>query len=182
MSTSSISSDSFASYKAFNDIMSKNDVLYRGSNFLPLKNMSSRSKGAQFEKIVAEYATGQGMKVELPKNSTDYDRLIDGRKVEIKGSFLWGEDGTQGFRWQQIRPSQDYDYIVFAAVYPKEIRLFASAKKDVIEFVTQQDDKGHFPYNQHGGRKVNSGTFFLHGYPENFPLLIDVLDFWNDLE
>ena len=90
-------------------------------------------------------------------------------KKEIKGSFLWGT-GTH-FRWQQIRPAHDYDDIVFLAVWPDRIEFYESDKKTVTDFVTQQDEDGNWPYNQHGGKTKNSGTFLLDGFPADFPFM-----------
>jgi len=93
---------------------------YLNSSFRVYKEMSSRKKGKYFEMIVAEYFEKQGYSVTRSSNS-DHDRIINGKKVEIKGSILWGE-GTH-FRWQQIRPSQDY--------FPKDFTWFRSFE-DVI--------------------------------------------------
>jgi hypothetical protein len=138
---------------------------YRGSPLMAMKSLSSKKKGKFFEKIYEEYASEQGKKVSGPGNS-DHDRIVDGRKKEIKGSFLWGT-GTH-FRWQQIRPEQDYEDIVFIAAYPDRIEFYEADKQTVASFVQQRNEKGEWIYNQHGGKKVNSGTFFLDGFPEDY--------------
>jgi hypothetical protein len=115
--------------------------------------MSSRKKGKYFEMIVAEYFEKQGYSVTRSSNS-DHDRIINGKKVEIKGSILWGE-GTH-FRWQQIRPSQDYDVICFVAIYPDRIEFYGVTKESIRYNIEVQDEKGNWTYNQHGGKKVNS--------------------------
>jgi hypothetical protein len=79
---------------------------------------------------------------------------------------LWG-DGTH-FRWQQIRTNQDYDIICFVAVYPEVIQFYAATKYEVKSIVEVQDENGYWIYNQHGGKTVNSGTFFLDGMPKDF--------------
>ena len=66
-----------------------------------------------------------GWKVQDPTN-TDHDTRINGKKLEVKGSSLWGTDASH-FRWQQIRPSQDYEVIVFIAIYPKRIEFIIVA-------------------------------------------------------
>jgi hypothetical protein len=116
--------------------------------------------------IVQEYLQKQGYKVDKALNS-DHVRIInDLIKLEIKGSLLWG-DGTH-FRWQQIRTNQDYDIICFVAVYPNAIRLYAATKDVVKSMVEVQDKNGRWIHNQHGGKKVNSGTFFIDGMPKDF--------------
>ena len=107
----------------------------------------------------------KGSVVEKPRNS-DHDRITDGRKKEIKGSFLWG-DGTH-FRWQQIRPDQDYNDVVFIAVYPDRLEIYEADKETVRSAVEVQDKNGNWVYNQHGGKRVNSGAFFLDGFPSDF--------------
>lgn len=144
----------------------QNNDPYKNSPFRIYKQMSSKKKGKYFELIVQEYLKKQGYKVDKALNS-DHDRVInDTIKLEIKGSLLWGE-GTH-FRWQQIRPSQDYDIICFVAVYPESIRFYAATKYEVKSIVEVQDGNGHWIYNQHGGKTMNSGTFFLDGMPEDF--------------
>jgi len=141
------------------------DDYYHGSVFQPLKQLSSKKKGKYFEKIFEEYCVSKGKKVEKPKNS-DHDRIVDGLKVEIKGSFMW-DKGTH-FRWQQIRPAQDYDVMVFVAVYHSSICFFYADKDTIKKHVMVVNEKNEWIYNQHGGKKVNSGTFFLDGMPEDF--------------
>lgn len=143
---------------------------YKDSPFKVYKGMSSKKKGKFFEKIVQEYLENQGYTVTKPDNS-DHDRIVatkNGKtiKVEIKGSMLWGT-GTM-FRWQQIRPHQDYDIVIFLAVYPDRIEFYSSEKNELRELITTQDSKGRWVYNQHGGKKVNSGTYKLDGFPEDY--------------
>lgn len=144
---------------------------YADSPFKALKSLSSKKKGKYFERLYSEYAASQGFKVEKPDNS-DHDRKVDGRKKEIKGSFLWG-DGTH-FRWQQIRTTQDYDDVVFVAVYPDRVEFYEADKETVRNAVEVQDEKGNWVYNQHGGKRVNSGTFCLDGFPTDFNWMKEV--------
>jgi hypothetical protein len=151
-------------------IESKAKNPYVGTPFEALQALSSRSKGSKFEHLVQELFEGMGQKVRKPKNS-EHDRIINGVKTEIKSSFGWiGDDGeiTQ-FRWQQIRPSQDYEVMLFVAAYPDRLELYWADKEVVAAHVEVQNSRGHWIYNQHGGKKVNSGTFFLDGFPEDFP-------------
>ena len=58
------------------------------------------------EVLTEEYCENLGFTIDRPENS-DHDSIINGKKVEIKGSFRWVVDGElKHYRWQQIRPSQ----------------------------------------------------------------------------
>jgi hypothetical protein len=144
---------------------------YINSPFMSLKSMSSKKKGKYFELIYAEYMSTKGNKVEK-SDSTEHDRKVNGRKKEIKGSFLWGTGSH--FRWQQIRTAQDYDDVVFICVYPDRIEFYEAEKETVSLVVEEQNEKGEWIHNQHGGKKKNSGTFFLDGLPSDFPWMVAV--------
>ena len=170
--TNTVTEKEFASSEVFSRYANLRDP-YANSKFRILKEMSSKRKGAVFEQIFEERMVKNGH-ILLKNLHSDSDRTfeVDGKVVrfEIKGSMLWGEDGDS-FRWQQIRTAQDYDVMVFMAVYPKNISFFWADKDEICEFVEVQDEQGHWIYNQHGGKTVNSGTFFLHGMPEDFPVM-----------
>lgn len=146
---------------------------YQDSEFLVYKQMSSKKKGKYFELIVEEFLRAKGYIVSKSLNS-DHDRVVNGKKLEIKGSLLWGT-GTH-FRWQQIRTNQDYDIICFVAIYPDKIELFGSTKEIVKEKLEIQDEQGNWVYNQHGGKKVNSGTFVIDGMPSDFNWFVPLVD------
>ena len=170
MSKHIIKDEWIANYLTHDDAIHKRDIdPYSDSPFTVYKDMSSKRKGKYFELLFEEYADNMGWKVQDPTN-TDHDTRINGKKVEVKGSLLWGTDASH-FRWQQIRPSQDYDVIVFVAIYPNRIEFHAATKEVVTEFVQTPDKDGNFVHNQHGGKTKNSGTFFLDGFPEDFPFM-----------
>lgn len=161
-----ISADQFKTYSALQNILNENAVdYYAGSVFYPLKQLSSKKKGKYFESIFEEYCVSKGKVVQKPLNS-DHDRIVDGLKVEVKGSFLWSN--IHRFRWQQIRPAQDYDIMVFIAVYYSKIHFGFATKDTVTKYVQVQNEKGEWIHNQHGGKRVNSGTFFLDGVPSDY--------------
>jgi len=167
-----LNANDFNSTKVFAEIAKEQSKdPYADSPFKTLKDLSSKKKGKYFERIYQEYMESKGVLVEKAQNS-DHDRVADGRKKEIKGSFLWG-DGTH-FRWQQIRPDQDYDDVVFLAFYPDRLEVYEADKETVRSAVEVQDEKGNWIYNQHGGKRVNSGTFFLDGFPSDFAWMTEV--------
>ena len=75
-----------------------------------LSGPSSRQKGAIGEQLVAGWCAAKGLDVVRSKNS-DADRIIGGRKIEIKFSTLWQ---TGVYKFQQLR-DQDYEYTVIAS-------------------------------------------------------------------
>lgn len=170
-----ITSDSIPSFKVHTESVKEvKNCLYNGSPFQVYKQMSSKKKGARFESIVQEYCTKIGYKVEKPDNS-DHDRKINGKKAEIKGSMLWsGKD--EHFRWQQLRPAQDYDVVIFLALFPHQIEFYGCTKQDVKDHLEIQNEQGHWIHNQHGGLKVNSGTFFLDSDGHNIPTWFRSID------
>ena len=179
MTQNIIQEDLILDYESYDDVINNRDIdPYADSQFKPIKDMTSKRKGRFFELLTEEYVDRElKMTVSKPKN-TEHDTVINGKKVEIKGSFRWVVDGQlKHYRWQQIRPSQDYEYIVFLAVDPKNIRFYCASKQEVSDFVTIQDSNGNFPYNQHGGMTVNSGCFRIDGFPEDFPFMRDLNEF-----
>lgn len=142
---------------------------YRHSPFLPLKRMSSRTKGAAMESVAQDVLTHYNQKVARSGNS-HWDRTVNGYKVEIKGSFLWKKSNK--FKWQQIRQNQDYEYLLFMAFYPDRLEMYVASKEVAIANLAIQDDKGHWPFNQHGGKKVKTAdTFQMPGEPSDYPWL-----------
>ena len=67
--------------------------------------------------------------------------------------------------------------MVFLAVDPNNIRFYCASKQEVSDFVTVQDSNGNFPYNQHGGMTVNSGTYRIDGFPKDFPFMRSLTEF-----
>lgn len=145
---------------------------YQGTVFERARNLSSRKKGAFFERLSEEYfSTEFKIKSEKPKNS-DHDFILNGVKIENKGSTLWCDKKGKPthFKWQQIRISQDYDIMVFLAMYPDKVKFFYATKQDLI------NNLDPYKNNQHGGKKVNSGTMEVLGHPEDFSWMKEVKD------
>ena len=135
---------------------------YQGSPMKMYQDLSSKAKGAAFEYLITEILNTNGFTVEKPKKSTDYDRLINGKKVEIKGSLGWVTNGEiSHYRFQQLRSSQDYEIVLFLFITPEGIELKGATKETVMKKLAYQDEEGFWPHNQHGGKRVNSGTFCL---------------------
>jgi len=125
--------------------------------FVHLKSLAPRGKGSKFEQIAQSIFEQRGMTVGKA-TSTDNDRTVDGATVEIKGSTI-----TQGtndcFSFLQIRPAQDYDYLVLETFwFDGTVKFHRIPKSAVHQLVS---DGVFVP--QHGGRKGNSGTFIYNG-------------------
>lgn len=167
-----ITAKQFAKSEIYKNLPDESNDPYIGSPFYRLKILSPKSKGSEFEKITEDYLRNLGLKITSPSNS-DHDTVANGVKLEIKGSFGWiGRSGKKKgkithFRWQQIRPSQDYDAIIFIAVYPDSIKFYYASKRDVVKNVNK---------NQHGGGRADSGTKFLDGFPEDNLWMKEIVD------
>lgn len=162
----------FEAYKRIEERISK--CPYEGSAFEGLKSLSSKAKGSEIEKLVEECVRTTQPEAVFTKNvNSDHDRVIDGVKYEIKGSFLW--KGIETFRWQQIRPDYDTDYYIFVAIYPDRAEFYQAAKQDVEDYVIVKDAEGNWPYAQHGGKnkdsKLRPDTFWITGRPSDFPFM-----------
>lgn len=99
-----------------------------------------------------------------PSDSTEHDIVVDSRKLEIKGSTL--AKGTNNFSFLQIRPSQDYDGILFALFYPDKLEMLVMEKEDVVKYCND----GTFT-KQHLGNGSASGTFLYYGNAESLKML-----------
>ena len=148
----------------FADGWEQNHQYYENSPLLQLKLLSSRAKGKEFERIVEWQLAKFGYGVER-SDTSDFDRFVNNKRVEIKGSFLWGNGDF--FRWQQIRLDQQYDHIIFVAAYPERIEYFTATHEEASDALRIQDKEGRYKHNQHGGNSVDSGVYFVDGLPED---------------
>jgi hypothetical protein len=125
--------------------------------FSHLKSLAPRSKGSRMEKIAEEIFRQRGHTV-TKATSTDNDRVVDGSKVEIKGSTIT-KNSDDCFSFLQIRPAQEYDFLVLETFWFDGTVKFHRIPKDaVLQYVA---DRVFVP--QHGGNKGNSGTFCYNG-------------------
>lgn len=135
------------------------DPRYTNSPFRHLKKMHAKQKGKRYENITECVLKNIGYIVSRPIN-TDHDRIVDGLKVEIKGSTL--NKNTDHFSFLQIRPSQDYDVIYFSMFYPDRLVIMAMSKDKIKENISLNIFK-----KQHGGEKADSGTYMYYGTCES---------------
>ena len=121
--------------------------------------MHAKQKGKRYEEITECVVRKLGHIVSKPIN-TDHDRIIDGFKVEIKGSTL--NKNTDNFSFLQIRPDQDYDKLYFTMCYPNELVIMEMSKEQVLKNI----QNGIFK-KQHGGNKAESRTYLYYGNRES---------------
>lgn len=131
---------------------------WKGSPFEWIMLIPSRSKGAYGEKLVQELFRSKGFDVKRPQSGSDHDRVINGHRVEIKMSTLWTNKGI--YKFQQIR-DQEYDYLVFLGLSPKEAHCWVIPKS---EFKLERDGVSH----QHGGKK-GTDTLWIEFDPSTPP-------------
>jgi hypothetical protein len=166
------SAESLAPYIPEEDVTKD---IYLNSPFYGLKRKNPKTKGKDMEDLVEVLLAHYQQDVRDRETSAS-DRTVNGFKAEIKGSFLYAPD-YKYFKWQQIRNDQDYDWCIFLAFYPEYLEVYACTKEDLEEHVFVQNDEGHYPYAQHGGKKaVDPNTFALQGVPTDFSFMKHIQD------
>lgn len=134
------------------------DPRYANSPFRYIKRLQAKQKGKRYEAITRSVMKKLGFNIQSPESS-DHDMLVDGERVEIKGSTL--NKGTDRFSFLQIRPDQEYDKMYFTMCYPDELVIMEMDKATILENIRLK----HFK-KQHGGNKANSRTYLYYGNKE----------------
>lgn len=99
-----------------------------GSPFAWIKTRPSRQVGVIGEKMVSGWLAARGFNVNRSPDS-DADRIIEGKRIEIKFSTLW-ESGV--YKFQQLR-DQNYDLVVCLGVSPFDAHCWVIPKSDIIK-------------------------------------------------
>lgn len=121
---------------------------WAGSSFAWIRSLPSRRRGKIGEQLVAGWCAAKGLDV-LNCHDSQADRVIGGRRVEVKFSTVW-ESGQYTF--QQIR-DQNYDYLICLGICPFDGHCWVLSKD-----VLRQHVIGHTP--QHTGAG-GTDTFWL---------------------
>ena len=129
------------------------EALWKDSPFDWIRRLQSRRKGKVAEQLVAGWCAAKGFSVGASGDS-DADRVIAGRRVEIKMSTLWS---AGAFRFQQIR-DQDYEHVVCLGLSPFDAQCWAIPKAVAWEKAGWQ----------HGGTRGRD-TKWLNFQAENAP-------------
>lgn len=123
-----------------------------GSPFAWILSLTSRQKGAVGEQLIAGWCAAKGLDVTRSKNS-DADRIIGGRKIEIKFSTLWQ---TGVYKFQQLR-DQEYEYVICIGISPQRANCWVIPKEVIMNHTIPQ----------HGGQR-GSDTHWL-AFPADRP-------------
>lgn len=99
------------------------DRLWKDSPFDWIRRLPSRRKGKVGEQLVAGWCAAKGLDVTASGDS-DADRIIAGKRVEIKMSTLW-ENGI--YKFQQLR-DQDYAYVICLGISPFDAHCWVIPK------------------------------------------------------
>jgi hypothetical protein len=121
---------------------------WTGSPFAWIRTRPSRQVGKIGEQLQAGWCAAKGLDVTSCGDS-EADRVIAGRRVEIKFSTLW-QSGV--YKFQQIR-DQDYEFAICLGISPFDAHCWVISKAVLRQYVI-----GHTP--QHTG-KGGTDTFWL---------------------
>lgn len=120
---------------------------WEGSPFAWIKAISSsRTRGAIGEELVAGWLASRRFNVSRSPN-TDADRIIEGKRVEIKFSTLWK---TGIYKFQQIR-DQHYDLLLCLGISPFDASCWVFSKKEILGY--WQDQSVRDITGQHEGAR-----------------------------
>jgi hypothetical protein len=144
------------------DYLRAGDDPWLGSPFAWIKSRPSRQVGGIGEQLVAGWCAAKGLDVTRPGDS-DADRIIGGRRTEIKFSTLWA---SGDYVFQQIR-DQRYDVVVLLGLSPFAAHCWVIPKA----VLTQQPLMRGLSY-QHGGQKGRD-TIWLRFRANNPPSWLD---------
>ena len=126
----------------------KENLEWARSPFGWIKTRPSRQVGKIGEQLVAGWCAAKDLSVG-PSGDSEADRVIQGRRIEVKFSTLWA---SGQFKFQQIR-DQRYDFLVCLGIAPFDAQCWVIPKDDLYEHVI-----GHTP--QHTGAG-GTDTFWL---------------------
>lgn len=121
---------------------------WQGSPFAWIRARPSRQVGKIGEQLVAGWCAAKGLDV-TGSGDAEADRIIAGRRVEIKFSTLW-ESGV--YKFQQIR-DQNYEFAICLGISPFDAHCWVVSKE-----ILRQHVIGHTP--QHTG-KGGTDTFWF---------------------
>jgi hypothetical protein len=124
------------------------DDPWAGSPFAWIRTRPSRQVGKIGEQLVAGWCAAKGLDV-VSTGDSQADRVIAGRRVEIKFSTLW-ESGV--YKFQQLR-NQNYEFALCLGISPFDAHCWVISKA-----VLRQHVIDHTP--QHTG-KGGTDTFWL---------------------
>ena len=111
----------------------------------------SKTKGVIFESVIHRWCEEMGFTVGHT-GDTEADRVIAGKRFEIKGSTLWK---SGGYTFQQIR-EQNYDAVIALGISPFDAHCWIIPKVEI----QVRRNSGDIP-PQHGGRAGQDTGWFM---------------------
>lgn len=132
---------------------------WAGSPFAWIKQRPSRQVGKIGEQLVAGWAAARDLDV-VKSPDSEADKMISGRRVEVKFSTLW-EAGV--YKFQQIR-DQRYEFVVCLGIAPQDAHCWVIPKSYLVAHRFRLAGLGQ----QHGG-KSGRDTWWLSFVPSNPP-------------
>lgn len=136
------------------------NTMWINSPFEWIISMPSRSKGAIGEKIVSMWLASYNFNVARSPD-TQADRVVEGKRVEIKLSTLWK---AGGYKFQQLR-DQNYDFAIMLGLAPHDAHCWVIKKSEIIRLWKEE----HIIEGQHTGHD-GADTAWLHINPEDAKL------------
>ena len=135
--------------------------IWNGSPFEWMIKCPSRQKGAIFESLVAGWCAAKGLDVARTGDS-DADRVIEGLRIEMKGSTLWK---AGRYKFQQLR-DQNHDAAICLGISPFDAHCWVIPKKEIMRRWRRGDIS-----SQHGG-SAGTNTAWIDIMPTNPPAWI----------
>ena len=120
---------------------------WEASPFGWIKKGPSRQVGAIGERLVSAWCAAKGLDV-VKSPDSEADRIIEGRRVEIKFSTLW-QSGV--YKFQQIR-DQNYDLVFALGISPLDAHAWVISKAVLNRYVI-----GHM--GQHTGAEARDTSW-----------------------
>lgn len=134
---------------------------YTKSRFKIIKDLGSYNKAKILKEILTEEIRKNRITIEWLERGK-YAKIItnDGTVyiAAVKSSFLWGAKGEGGMRWQQIRVNEEYNMVIFIAVFPDRIEFYYGHRTEIVsseKLVAQHSRE----------------TRLIHGDPESFEFM-----------
>lgn len=103
------------------------------SPFAWILTLPSRTRGAVGEEIVTRWLSLNKFSVTRAPHS-GCDRIVNGKKIEIKFSTLWK---SGGYTFQQLR-DQDYDFVFCLGISPQNVHAWLIPKQVAWEYAIPQ--------------------------------------------
>ncbi len=129
------------------------------SPFAWIRTLKSRRVGKIGEQLVSGWSAAKGFDVTRSPDS-DADRVIGGRRMEIKFSTLW-ESGVYNF--QQIR-DQNYEFAICLGISPFDASCWILPKDVLLERLPIQHGGGRGSDTRWLQFRVSSAPGWLHEY------------------